>query len=65
MPVTIPEDASMVALLVLLLLHVPSATAFSRVVVAPGQTLAVPVITGTDGLIVITLVVIQPEEPSL
>ena len=51
MPVTMPDDDPTVAMLLLLVLHVPPPASVS-VVVAPWQTVAVPVIAEGRGLTV-------------
>ena len=58
-PVTIPDPEPTVAL-ALLLLHVPVPVASLSVVVRPTQTFMVPVIAAGNGLIVTTVVLIQP-----
>ena len=52
MPDTAPEGEPTVAIAVLLLLHVPPVVASPSVVVAPAQTLVVPVIAAGAGLTV-------------
>ena len=59
-PVTRPEPATMVAVAVLLLLHVPPVAPSFRFVVRPTQTTAVPDIAGGNGLTVTTVVAAQP-----
>ena len=55
-PVVIPVEEPIVAMLVLLLAHVPPLVVFARVVVVVAHTVGVPVIAGKVGLTV-TLVV--------
>src|ERR1043165_9097518 len=58
-PATIPEAEPMVTLL-LAVLHVPPGEASDNVVLAPVQTMAVPVITGGRAFTVIGKVTVQP-----
>ena len=60
MPVTVPVVEPTVAIVALLLLHVPPVFGSLKVVVRPTQVLAVPVIAEGTGVTVITLVVMQP-----
>jgi hypothetical protein len=59
-PVTIPEAAPIVAMLVLPLSHVPPAEASVSVVVRPIHTVAVPPMDAGNGLTVTIVVVVQP-----
>jgi hypothetical protein len=59
-PVTMPLDEPTVALPVALLVHVPPASALDSVVVAPWQTVVVPVIAAGNGFIVTSPTLIQP-----
>ena len=62
-PVTTPEPATTVAIVVLSLAHVPPVEASVSDVVAPMQTLAVPVMVAGNGFTVITADVEHPVDP--
>ena len=59
-PVTTPVEGLTVAIVEVLLVHVPLPVASLNVVVKPTQTVSVPVIDAGNGLTVTTLVAIQP-----
>jgi hypothetical protein len=61
MPVATPLVPSIVAIDVFWLAHVPPVTVLLNDVVVPGQAFKVPEITAGSGLIVTTVVVVQPE----
>ncbi len=60
MPVTMPVEEPIVAIVVVLLLHVPPAIGLLSAVVPPGHTLAVPVMAGGGGITVTVVVIAQP-----
>ena len=60
-PVTTPDDAPTVAMVLSLLLQVPPVAASSNVIVPPTHTVVRPVIAGGNGLIVTTVLAVQPE----
>lgn len=60
MPVTTPDEVPMVAMVVILLLHVPPLAASLRVVVLPWHTLVIPVIAGGGGVTVTVPVIEHP-----
>ena len=64
MPVTIPEDEPMVALEVLLLVHIPPASASVKFVVNPRQTEAVPEIEAGSEFMVMTALPSGPQQPA-
>ena len=59
-PLAMPDVLPIVAIVVLLLLHVPPLTVFVRFVVSPAQTVRPPVI-GAVGFTVIVLVAVVAE----
>ena len=59
-PVTKPVEASIIAILVLLLVHAPPPEASLKVVVNPAHTVAIPVIEDGNVFTVTTTVAIQP-----
>lgn len=61
-PVNTPDEMSMVATLVVLLLHVPPAAASLSVIVEPAQTVVGPVGAVATELTVTTFVAEQPSE---
>jgi hypothetical protein len=60
MPVTTPEVASTVPAAALLLLHVPPVDVLLSVVVAPTETVAVPVLAGRPAFTVTFVIAKQP-----
>ena len=59
-PASIPDELPIVPTEMLLLLHEPPVTELLKVVAAPAQTLAVPVIAAGDGVTVSIAVEKQP-----
>lgn len=60
MPVTTPDDASTVAIAVLLLVHTPPDILWARVLDAPTQALVVPVMAVSAALTVTCVTEMQP-----